>query len=394
MNRHGAQRSDRPVAPAYPSRCAAVSDLVSIIMPVYNGEAFLAEAIRSVINQSYSDWELIVVDDGSTDATPRIVAEADDVRIRYARQQNRGQAAALNRGLDLARGIYVTTLDADDRLTPDSLLGRVRWLEGHSDHGAVYADGYICSATLEPLLRFSQHRTANVVGDIYPALISTPLFGTGACVLIRADVLHRWSIRYDETIVMCQDWDFYIRVAEHVQFGYVDAISVYYRVHPMNMTLTIGRERHIDSIARTRFKILDSPRLGTLESATRREFLRRFLINTLKDRPTDQDAVLRSPGVTELPPVDRVRLLRWLATEWLLAGRCAGRVEELLRAARALAPRDAKTAGLDLLVRNNSGLARRALRAWRLGRPGAVLSSFRLATGLRKVSRPAGGPWQ
>lgn len=342
-----------------------MNGLVSVIMPVYNGEPFLAEAIRSVLDQRYPDWELIVVDDGSTDATPQIVAHADDARIRYTRQENRGQAAALNRGLDLAQGVYITTLDADDSLTPDSLLDRVRWLEAHADDGAVYADGYYCTVELEPTRRFSDHRPTNVDGDIYPALISTPIFGTGACVLVRAEVLHRWHIRYDDSIVMCQDWDFYIRLAEHVRYGYVDSISVHYRVHPSNMTSTVGVARHIDSIMRTRFKVLESSRFGTLEPATRLEFLRRFLINTLKERTADQEAVLNSAAVRDLSPADRAKLLRWLAAEWLLTDSHAGRAEELLRIARALAPRDAKTVGLASLTRANAGLARRVLWAWR-----------------------------
>jgi glycosyltransferase involved in cell wall biosynthesis len=370
-----------------------LSGLVSVIMPVYNGERFLLEAIRSVVAQTYPHWELIVVDDGSTDATPRIVADVDDTRIRYSHQANRGQAAALNRGLDLARGVYVTTLDADDRLTPNSLLDRVRWLETHADDGAVYADGYFCDAALNPTLRFSQHRTANLAGDIYPALISTPLFGTGACVLIRADVLHRWHLRYDESIVMCQDWDFYIRVAEHVRFGYVDAISVFYRVHPANMTLTVDRARHLDSITRTRFKVLESSHFGTLAPAVKLEFLRRLLVNTLRDRPTDQEEVLGSPSVSGLVPGDRARLLRWLAAEWLLAEPGAERAEKLLRAARSLAPRDAKTVGLALLVRANSGLARRAIWAWREVRSGSVRFRTRRTAQRRGASPLVVSPW-
>jgi glycosyltransferase involved in cell wall biosynthesis len=372
----------------------AVSALVSVIMPVFNGEEFLAEAIGSVIDQTYPNWELIVVDDGSTDATARIVAAIEDARITYSHQPNRGQAAALNRGLDLARGAYVTTLDADDRLTPNSLLHRVRWLEAHTDVDAVYADGYFCNAELEPQLRFSHHRTENVVGDIYPALINTPLFGTGACVLIRTDLLRRRHIRYDDAIVMCQDWDFYIRVAAHARFGYVDAPSVYYRVHPANMTLPVGRERHIDAIVRTRFKVLESSRFGALGSGLKREFLRRLLVNTLKDRPVDQEAVLSSPRFGELLPVDRARLLRWLAAEWFLGDARTDRAQELLRDARSLAPGDAKTAGLALLMSTTPGLARRALWVWRHLRPESLRMHMRLAAELRKVRSPMASSWR
>ena len=368
--------------------------LVSIIMPVYNGEPFLADAIQSVVEQTYPEWELIVVDDGSTDATAQIVAAVDDARITYIRQPNQGQAAALNRGLDRARGAFVTTLDADDRMPPSSLLDRVRWLEAHPEYGAVYADGYFCSPTLEPQLRFSQHRAANVVGDIYADLINTPLFGTGACVLIRTEVLHQWHIRYDESIVMCQDWDFYIRLSAHVPFGYVDTISVYYRVHPANMTQTVGRERHITSIIRTRAKVLESSRFGALDSGIKREFLRRMLVNTLRDRRAEQEALLDSPSVRALLPADRARLLRWLATEWLLTDVSARRAHELLCAAQALAPGDAKTAGMAFLVRTNPGLARRVLWAWHHMRPRTFLAQMRLAAELSGKKPQVASPWR
>src|SRR5215510_7816825 len=97
------------------------SSLVSVIMPAYNGERFIKQAIESVFAQTYPNWELIVVDDGSTDNTVQIISSFADSRIVYIHQENRGQAAALNHGLGIARGKYITTLDVDDWLTPNSL---------------------------------------------------------------------------------------------------------------------------------------------------------------------------------------------------------------------------------------------------------------------------------
>src|SRR5262245_60329647 len=110
--------------------------LVSIIMPAYNGERFITQAIDSLLAQTYTYWELVVVDDGSTDATANVVSSFDDPRIRYVAQENRGQAAALNHGLRLAKGEYVTTLDVDDWLTTNSLADRVAFLKQHPDFGA------------------------------------------------------------------------------------------------------------------------------------------------------------------------------------------------------------------------------------------------------------------
>ena len=107
----------------------AVPARVSIVMPAYNGGAFIGQAINSVLNQTYPNWELIVVDDGSTDNTADLVAGYKDPRVRYVYQRNAGQAAALNRGLDLAEGEFVTTLDTDDWLSSDSLSCRVDYLD-------------------------------------------------------------------------------------------------------------------------------------------------------------------------------------------------------------------------------------------------------------------------
>ncbi len=88
------------------------------------GERYVREAIESLIAQSYSNWELIVVDDGSIDSTETIINSIDDSRVRYIYQQNGGVSSARNRGLDMVRGDYITFLDADDTLPVDSLKER------------------------------------------------------------------------------------------------------------------------------------------------------------------------------------------------------------------------------------------------------------------------------
>ena len=115
---------------------------VSVIMPAYNYAQFIGAAIESVLGQSWQDWELIIVDDGSTDATPAVIAGFHDPRIRALRRQNGGEAAARNSGLDLARGEYISFLDADDLYLPNALADRVAFLETHPEYGVVVCDGY------------------------------------------------------------------------------------------------------------------------------------------------------------------------------------------------------------------------------------------------------------
>jgi len=108
-------------------------------MPVWNAAATLPRALRSVLTQRYTDWELVVVDDGSTDDTPGILAElaGRDTRVRVLRQPHGGIVSALNAGLVAARGAWIARMDADDESHPDRLLDQVRWLEAHGKIGLV-----------------------------------------------------------------------------------------------------------------------------------------------------------------------------------------------------------------------------------------------------------------
>ena len=104
--------------------------LVSIIMPAYNCERFIAEAIRSVLAQTYTDWELIIVDDCSTDNTAQIVASFDDRRIVYQRnEKNMGAALTRNKALQIAKGHYIAFLDADDLWAPEKLEHQIAFME-------------------------------------------------------------------------------------------------------------------------------------------------------------------------------------------------------------------------------------------------------------------------
>lgn len=111
--------------------------LVSVIIPVYNGASFLAEAIESVIDQTYSPFELLVVDDGSTDASADIARSYEPVR--YLHQANRGQGAALNHGLDLASGDFIAFLDADDLWLPGKLQAHIDFHRMHPQLDLTYS---------------------------------------------------------------------------------------------------------------------------------------------------------------------------------------------------------------------------------------------------------------
>jgi glycosyltransferase involved in cell wall biosynthesis len=156
--------------------------MVSIIVPAYNAAAFIGETIESVLGQSYSDWELTVIDDGSTDQTAAIVAAVKDKRVRVVRQANSGVARARNNGLLAAQGEYLVFLDADDLMTPGFLELRVRALDEHPAAG--FAGGLV--------------ETFPVAGKVRRAVARDPeneiLFFNPDCVTVPSNYMFRKSI--------------------------------------------------------------------------------------------------------------------------------------------------------------------------------------------------------
>lgn len=344
--------------------------LVSVIMPVYNGEQYLHEALGSLLAQHYGRWELILIDDGSTDGTRDVVTSINDPRIRYHYQENRGQTAALNQGLALVRGAYVTTLDADDAYTPESLGVRVAYLEAHARDGVVYGDGLYCDENGQPFLRFSELMPTGVAGDVFGDIVVSPFFGTGASIMIRREVIEQASLRYDESIVWCQDWDFYIRLAALARFGYVDSITVRYRVHGAGMTAAMQKERRLDSLNRLRMKVMASPRFEAVAISQRSQFFYDVLIVDLDGRPDAQERMLSSSQFRRLPAAEQGRLLRLVAADYVMRGERLALANRWLRQSWRRAPLDAKSAMLALFSAVHPGLARLFIKMRRAQSPG------------------------
>ena len=343
---------------------SAAPNLVSVIMPAYNGGRYLAQAIESLFAQTYADWELVFVDDGSTDDTAAIAQSYTDPRIRYTYQANAGQAAALNRGLDLARGEFITTLDADDWLTSDSLEARVEKLQSDPELAAVYGDGFFCTPEGKQIKRFRSLLPELPEGDVYPDLISTPFFGTGAGIMQRRSALERFGIRYDSSIFWCQDYDFYLRLAEVGQFGRVDVPVVWYRQHDANMTSTMPSDRRIGSLFRTKVRVLESPRFPQVPLEARRRFFYELLRNELYGRIPLQNRILDSPGFAALPAADRSRLLRLVGVGYVANGAELEFAADCIGRARKVFPSDIKSQVLAFLLKLDIRLARQAVRIW------------------------------
>src|SRR5260370_151977 len=112
---------------------------VSMLMSVFNGEAFLPQALESILGQTFGDFEFIIIDDGSTDTTAQILSDyaKQDERVRVFNQGNKGRAASLNDGIDLARAEYIARMDADDIALPHRLKEQIRFMERHPEVGLL-----------------------------------------------------------------------------------------------------------------------------------------------------------------------------------------------------------------------------------------------------------------
>ncbi len=190
--------------------------LVSVVVPAFNRAAAIGECLRSVQGQTHQNWEAIVVDDGSMDRTPEVVAELarEDSRIRLIRQdRNRGAQAARNVGMRAARGEWIAFLDSDDQFLPYSLESRLevavrdRVSVVHSACNVIEVDG-----TMKP------YGTPSIAGQIYRSLLQgeVPVFPglfVSKHALVKIDYL-------DERIVAFQEWDTAIRLAKYYPFGF------------------------------------------------------------------------------------------------------------------------------------------------------------------------------
>lgn len=208
---------------------------VTVVIPCYNGARYLGQAIDSVLNQTYSDYEIVVVDDGSTDATAQVVAGYGD-KVRYLYQENQGLPAARNRGVASSTGDYLTFLDADDLLLPNKLARQVAALEAEPRLGLV-ASGYQCIDENGWVLGDQRPWNGRPTIDPMTVLI-------GGLTVVHAVLLRRfWFDRvggFDPSFRYSEDMDLWYRLClAGCPMGWVPAVVCQYRIHAGNMSRNI-----------------------------------------------------------------------------------------------------------------------------------------------------------
>lgn len=209
---------------------------VSVVIPTYNHADYLPVAIRSVLDQSYPDLEIIVVDDGSTDDTHQVVTYFDGP-IRYIYQENRGLSAARNAGIAESRGKFIGFLDADDCYDPDYLNQMVTALAQNVTAGAAYCGYRMIDSENRPLPQKSDRFV--LPDNLYEAM----LFGNFLvphCVFTRRESFESTGT-FDESLTACEDWDLWLRISRQVTMIPVRFVLALYRVRPDSMSGDVQR---------------------------------------------------------------------------------------------------------------------------------------------------------
>jgi glycosyltransferase involved in cell wall biosynthesis len=213
--------------------------LVSIIIPAYNGEKFLPRSIGSVLAQTFTDWELIVVDDGSTDGTKKVVEEfiKKDHRIFYYYEENSGgPAKPKNTAWRYVRGEYVAYLDQDDEWLPEKLEKQVAlFKESGQDVGLVGCDVFLARDNGKIFGKYTTQRS-----NVFPTLLERNYIYSNSSVMIRRDTIEKVGSR-DECLKYAEDWDMWIRIAKNgYNFAFVSDPLLKYYFHNASTTSFLG----------------------------------------------------------------------------------------------------------------------------------------------------------
>lgn len=219
--------------------------LVSVIIPAYNHELYIEEALQSVINQTYKNIELIVINDGSTDGTAEIIEKFikinQDKNIRFVNKQNEGVCKTMNMGLAMSMGDYIALLASDDKWIENKIELQIAFMENNKNIGLVCSDAYLTKFNMDTNLKYSDYK----VGmdqyfkrgiqncNMHEVLLARP-FIASITVMLRRKTFNEVGF-FDEKL-RGEDTDMWLRVARKYPIGYINQPLVYYRMHGTNVS--------------------------------------------------------------------------------------------------------------------------------------------------------------
>ena len=202
------------------------SPKVTVLMAVYNGEKYLVEAVNSILNQTFKDFEFIIINDGSVDDTISLLELYVDSRILVVSQENAGLTKSLNKGLALARGEYIARMDADDISLPERLEKQVALLDSELDVGVCGTLVKTIDNNDDSIWNYPAEPDKIRCRMIFESVIAHP------SVMIRRSFFEKYNLHYDEKLNQSQDYALWVRCAELFDLKNISEVLLRYRIHP------------------------------------------------------------------------------------------------------------------------------------------------------------------
>jgi glycosyltransferase involved in cell wall biosynthesis len=319
MRRPTGNRGQNRPGPTRTRLTTSNSPLLSVCVPVYNGERYLEESLNSVLSQDFTAFELVVVDDCSTDESAAIIAHCKDHRLRTCfNEQRLGLVGNWNRCLELSRGRFVTLFHQDDVMQPHNLKRKVELLERCPKAGMAFSDVKITGAdgrvqTDHWFCSMEPNSDKIISGmDFFVRLILGFNLVCCSSVIVRKECFTRLGT-FDPRLPFTADWEMWLRIALHFDVAYLETPLVHYRLHDSNETRSFTGIRELEQEFRAKRIALDREP----EHVPNSRALRSRVCQALETR------ALRMAAERQLPPDDK-KECRMLAAEMRRFGGIVG----------------------------------------------------------------------
>lgn len=204
---------------------------ISVVMPAYNSEKYIGEAIESILNQTFTDFEFIIINDGSMDDTAKIVLQYanKDKRIKFINNKdNRGIVSVLNQGLDLAKGEYIARMDSDDISLPTRFERQIQYMESHPECG-VLGTWFKCFGKSDKIIR--NHECVKICNIVKVQHVGHPT------VMLKRAVVDKYKFHYDEKYKYAEDFELWSRMVFVTEIHNLPEILLKYRWHGTNVSI-------------------------------------------------------------------------------------------------------------------------------------------------------------
>jgi hypothetical protein len=220
---------------------------VSVVMSVFNGERFLPEAVESILDQRFREFEFIIINDGSTDRSPSILDSYQncDARLRVYHEEHAGLIKSLNRGFELARGKYLARMDADDVAIKDRLGWQVDFMEVHQETGVLGGAVEWIDATGKSLGVYPNPAKDR---EIKADLLQARCVFWHPTIVLRREVF-AWAGGYRSGVVGAEDYDLWLRIADRFQLANLEAVVLKYRIHPNQESMHKRKQQTLSTLA-------------------------------------------------------------------------------------------------------------------------------------------------